>query len=162
MRDHGKHFEVIAGQILEQISKQDEPHVGSIANAIGISLQNTKNHLKAPKNLFVIDEIYPDIQHFQASFSKRILTWILLELRSQISYKGTLSDRVHFFKSPLSQPIHFVNVGGKKLSAVKIIFSDSVDSPAKLDERRTAIVLESRLLQRIPCDRLKKPYPVLA
>lgn len=133
----------ITERILEQIALLHEPYAGAIADALGVSLLKVQNHLKALKNLFVIEEVYPDVQssgkpifficdvgileHYRASFSKKVLTWILLELRSQISYKSTTADKVYYFKSARSKPIHFVNTQGSLITAVKVVFSDVVD-----------------------------------
>ena len=148
----------IAERILEQIALLDEPHAGAIAGALGLSLLAVQNHLKVLKNLFVLDELYPDaksagkpifficdvgiLEHYRASFSKKILTWLLIEFRSQMSYKSTISDKICYFKSARSQPIHFVNIVGSRLTAVKVVFSDVVD-------QRDLIIFES----------IKKKYP---
>ena len=59
-----------------------------------------------------------------------------------MSYKSTISDKICYFKSARSQPIHFVNIVGSRLTAVKVVFSDVVD-------QRDLIIFES----------IKKKYP---
>ena len=150
----------IAEQILHSIATIEEPSAISIANAIGKSTTTTLKHILALKNLFVIDEIKPFskssgkpvfylcdvgiLNYYNATLDKKILTWLLLELKSQLSYKGELSDKIFYFKSARSKPLHFIYQNNNKLTAMKILSADSFD-------QRDLLIFDS----------LKKKFPKL-
>lgn len=150
----------IAEQLLHQIAHLEEPTIAALSNGIGKSVHIIQKHLKTLKNLFVIDEIKPFpkssgkaiyylcdvalLDFFQASLAKKIQTWLLLEFRSQISYKGIFDDKINFFKSPRSQPVHFIHQAGQSLTSVKVISTESFD-------QRDLLIFET----------IKKKYPQL-
>lgn len=68
--------------------------------------------------------------------AKKIETWIYLELKSQLSYKGIFDDKICFFKSLRSQPVHFINQSGQSLTSVKVVSAEQVD-------RRDILVFDS-------------------
>lgn len=150
----------LAEQILQCISSLDEPTALAISNATGKSTSVIQKHIKTLKNLFVIDEIKPFIKsagrpvyyicdvailnYYKATLDKKVSTWLLLELKSQLSYKGEQVDKIFYFKSSRSKPVQFISQIGKKLTAVKMISADSFD-------QRDLLVFES----------IKTKYPKL-
>lgn len=133
----------LAEQILFKIAHLETPTSIHIANALGKSTAVIQKHLKALKNLFVIDEIKPYIKssgksvyylcdvgvldYFRAELDRKVTTWILNELKSQLSYKGESSDKIFYFKSARSSMIQFVYFVENTLSAVKVISRDQFD-----------------------------------
>lgn len=150
----------LAEQILQCISTLDETTAISISNATGKSTSVIQKHIKALKNLFVIDEVKPFMRstgkpiyyicdigilnYYKATLDKKVTTWLLLELKSQLSYKGEQSDKIFYFKSARSKPVQFINQIGKKLTAIKVISADSFD-------QRDLLIFES----------IKKKHPHL-
>lgn len=133
----------IAEGILFQIAHLQEASAINLSRALGKTTTVIHRHLKALQNLFVINEVKPIsksagkpifylcdvglLDFLNAPLAKKIETWIYLELKSQLSYKGIFDDKIYFFKSLRSQPVHFVNQSGQSLTAVKVIFSEHVD-----------------------------------
>jgi hypothetical protein len=150
----------LAEQILQCISTLDEATAIFISNATGKSTSVIQKHIKALKNLFVIDEVKPYLKsagkpvyyicdigilnYYKATLDKKVTTWLLLELKSQLSYKGEQSDKIFYFKSARSKPIQFIHQIGKKLTAVKVVSADSFD-------QRDLLIFES----------IKKKHPHL-
>ncbi|MBK7962329.1 MAG: ATP-binding protein [Bdellovibrionales bacterium] len=142
----------IAEGILFQIAHLEEASAINIARAMGKSITVISRHLKPLQDLFIINEVKPFsksagkpifylcdvglLDYLNAPMAKKIETWINLELKSQLSYKGIFDDKICFFRSLRSQPIHFVNQSGKSITAVKVIHAEHVD-------RRDILVFES-------------------
>lgn len=115
----------IAEGILFQIAHLQEASAINLSRALAKTTTVIHRHLKALQNLFVINEVKPIsksagkpifylcdvglLDFLNAPLAKKIETWIYLELKSQLSYKGIFDDKIYFFKSLRSQPVHFVN-----------------------------------------------------
>ncbi len=133
----------LAERILQLIAQLEDPTAIQLSHSLGITVYTVQKYLKVLKNLFVIDELKPFIKssgkpiyylcdvglldYYEASLFKRIQTWLLIEFRSQMSYKGLFDDRINFFKSARSQPIQFVHQSKETITAIKVISAESFD-----------------------------------
>lgn len=143
----------VAIKIIEQVATLETPDLIHIANELRLSTKKVQNHLIALKMLFVLFEIKPFpgssgkplfyltdtsfLKHFNCSFSKKLTTWLYLELLSQMAYKGETKGFINYFKSRASTSLNVVySKADGHLNAIKLVTSEFVD-------KRDVLIFES-------------------
>lgn len=133
----------LALRILECIAKLQQPILSEIVNELGVNSKKIQSHLNALKTLFVIFEISPFkksagkpiyyltdpslLNYFDATFDKKLTTWIYLELKSQLSYKDMEDIEIYYYKSNTSSLVHVIAEYKNELFVVKIGFQQIYD-----------------------------------
>lgn len=133
----------LALQILECIAKLNQPSLSQIATELGVNSKKIQNHLSALKTLFVIFEIHPFkkstgktlyyltdtaiLNYFDATFEKKVSTWLYLELKSQLSYKDLDEIELCHYKSTTSAIVHVMAEYKNELYILKLGFQQIYD-----------------------------------
>ncbi len=131
-------------EILNAIAILENPNLANISKKVKVPARRVQSYLKILKMLFVIFEITPSkdsagksqfflidpilLGHFKASFEKKILTWIYLEMLCQLSYKAKKSNRISFYKTAKSSPVHLMYEEDNHIVFAKVCFEQNFDS----------------------------------
>ncbi len=133
----------LALRILEAIAKLNQPTLSQIVNELGVNSKKIQVHLKALTVLFVIFEVTPFkkstgktmyyltdpglLNYFNATFEKKITTWLYLELKSQISYKDLNEIELFYYKSGTSSIVHVIAEYYDELFVIKLGLQQTYD-----------------------------------
>lgn len=133
----------LALKILESIAKLNNPTLSQIVNELGVNSKKIQSHLNALSILFVIFEITPFkkstgktmyfitdpglLTYFNATFEKKLLTWLYLELKSQISYKDLCELEIFYYKSATSSLVHAIVESKDELFVIKLGLQQTYD-----------------------------------
>lgn len=133
----------LAMRILDCIAKLNQPTLSQIVNELGVHSKKVQIHLQALTTLFVIFELTPFkkstgktmyfltdpglLNYFNATFEKKLTTWLYLELKSQISYKDLNKMELFYYKSATSAVVHVVTENNGELFVIKLGLQQSYD-----------------------------------
>ena len=128
-------------KILTLIATLEDSSAGSISKHLRTDLRKINTHLNVLKTLYIVNELPPYLTGtgkpqfffcdvgflniYNASFDKKIKTFILQELTAQISYRNESGKNLYFFRTPKGRFIDFIITENEKISmAIKIIPSE--------------------------------------
>ena len=133
----------IAYNIIEKIATMDEPTATQIGKKLRMTTRQIQAYLKVLELLFVVFQVKPFqgstgkplyyltdvglLNHLNADFEKKILTWSYLEILSQLSYKSFAKQNIYYYRSASSTPLQLIYLHQDHLTAVKIIFTEGYD-----------------------------------
>jgi predicted AAA+ superfamily ATPase len=127
-------------RILTAVSVLEESTAGAISKFLKVDLRKVKTHLNILTTLFVLHKIEPFktstgktsyyfcdvgfLNYFEASFEKKLKTWVLQELLAQISYCQHQLKKVYFYRTAKGSMIDFIICNKEKIETVFKLFSD--------------------------------------
>ncbi len=132
-------------RILESIALNEDTSAGSISKYLKTDLRKIKTHLAVLKTLFIIHELTPHplstgkpqyffcdvgfLNFYNASFEKKIKSFILQEVLAQIYYRQESKKYVYFYRTSKGSIIDLIIVENEKIiSCIKITADEKIVS----------------------------------
>jgi predicted AAA+ superfamily ATPase len=132
-------------RILSAVSSLEESTAGAISKLLKVDLRKVKTHLHMLTTLFVLHKIEPYktstgqtryffcdvgfLNYFEATFEKKLRTWILQELVAQVSYSEQQLKKIYFYRTAKGKLIDFIICKNEKIqTAFKLIAEEIADS----------------------------------
>lgn len=131
-------------RILESIAQLDEPMAGNISKLLRVDLRKIKTHLTILTTLFVINRVDPHplgtgkphyffcdvgfLNHFKASFHKKLRTWLYQEVTAYLSYNQFPHKRFYYYRTSKGTIIDLVITENDQLTQIAQLFSEEIVS----------------------------------
>lgn len=111
-------------RILSSIATLEDSSLGAISKYLRVDIRKIKTHMNVLSTLFVVNKIdpYPTstgktqyficdvgfLSYFQASFEKKLKTWMIQEFTAQLSYLEQDLKKLYFYRSSRGSMIDLI------------------------------------------------------